>query len=215
MWHYVLNISAMKLLSPSHPTQNHCDDVIMDTMASQITSLTIVYSNVYSGADQRKHQMIMMIITIKKPTWITHLQNICPDINKTRTSNPLNNTLQWRHNEHNVVFNHQPYDCLLNLYSGTDQRKHQSSASLAFVRGIHRRPVNSPHKWPVTRKMVPFDDVIIGHHLTDDTFKCIFMIENFCILIRIPLKFVPKGPKGDKSLPEPMLTQFTDAYMWH
>ena len=42
-----------------------------------------------------------------------------------------------------------------------DQRKHQSSASLAFVRGIHRWPVNSPHKWPVTRKMFPFDDVII------------------------------------------------------
>ena len=38
-------------------------------------------------------------------------------------------------------------------YSDVDQRKHQSSASLAFVRGIHRRPVNSPHKWPVTRKM--------------------------------------------------------------
>ena len=42
-----------------------------------------------------------------------------------------------------------------------DQRKHQSSASLAFVRGIHRWPVNSRHKWPVTRKMFPFDDVII------------------------------------------------------
>ena len=72
----------------------HYNDVIMGAMASQITSLTIVYSTVYSGADQRKHQ---------------------------------------------------------------------SSASLAFVRGIHRWPVNSPHKWPVTQKMFPFDDVIIGH----------------------------------------------------
>ena len=68
------------------------DDVKMDAMASQITSLTIVYSNVYSGADQSKHQ---------------------------------------------------------------------SSASLAFVQGIHRGPGNSPHKWPVTRKMFPFDDVIM------------------------------------------------------
>ena len=68
------------------------DDVIMGAFASQITSLTIVYSTVYSDADQRKHQ---------------------------------------------------------------------SSASLAFVRGIHRGPVNSPHKWPVTRKMSPFDDVIM------------------------------------------------------
>ena len=70
----------------------HYDDVIMGEIASQITSLTIVYSAVYLDADQRKHQ---------------------------------------------------------------------SSASLAFVRGIHRGPVNSPHKWPVTRKMFPFDDVIM------------------------------------------------------
>ena len=47
------------------------------------------------------------------------------------------------------------------LYSGADQRKHQSSVSLAFVREIHWGPVNSPHKWPVTRKMFPFDDVIM------------------------------------------------------
>ena len=47
------------------------------------------------------------------------------------------------------------------FYSGADQRKYQSSASLAFVLGIHRRPVNSPHKWPVTRKMIPFDDDIM------------------------------------------------------
>ena len=44
---------------------------------------------------------------------------------------------------------------------GADQRKHQSSASLAFVRGIHRSPVNSPHKGPVAQKMFPFDDVIM------------------------------------------------------
>ena len=47
------------------------------------------------------------------------------------------------------------------VYSGADQRKHQSSSSLAFVRGIHRWPVNFPHKWPVTRKMFPFDHVIM------------------------------------------------------
>ena len=66
--------------------------VVMSTMASQITSLTIVYSTIYSGADHRNHQ---------------------------------------------------------------------SFALLAFVRGIHRWPVNSPHKGPVTRKMLPFDDVIM------------------------------------------------------
>ena len=47
------------------------------------------------------------------------------------------------------------------VYSITDRRKHQSSASLAFVRGIHWWPVNSPYKGPVTRKMFPFDNVIM------------------------------------------------------
>ena len=47
------------------------------------------------------------------------------------------------------------------VYSDADQTKHERTASLAFVRRIHRGPVNSPHKWPVTRKMFPFDDVIM------------------------------------------------------
>ena len=46
-------------------------------------------------------------------------------------------------------------------YSDAHKRKHQSSTSLAFVRWIHRRPVNSPYKWQVTRKMFSFDDVIM------------------------------------------------------
>ena len=49
------------------------------------------------------------------------------------------------------------------VYSGADQRKHQSSASLAFVQGIHRGPMNSLDKWPVTQKMFPFDDVIMWY----------------------------------------------------
>ena len=63
-------------------------------------------------------------------------------------------------------------DCLLksivysSVYSSADQRKHQSSASLALVRGIHLSPINSPHKGPVTRKMFPLDDVIMGSRLT-------------------------------------------------
>ena len=48
------------------------------------------------------------------------------------------------------------------VHSVADQRKHQTSALLAFVRGIHRWPVNSSHKGPVTRKMFPFDDVIMN-----------------------------------------------------
>ena len=63
------------------------------------------------------------------------------------------------------------------VYSGADQSKHQSSASLAFVWGIHRGPVNSPHKWPVTRKMFPFDDVIM---------LCWKVIVNFSPISAIP-----------------------------
>ena len=50
-------------------------------------------------------------------------------------------SLQWRHNGRDGVSNHLPPDCLLTVYSAADQRKHQSSASLSFVRGIHRSPV--------------------------------------------------------------------------
>ena len=48
------------------------------------------------------------------------------------------------------------------VYSDADQKQYQSSASQAFVWGIHRWPVNSPHKWPVTRKFFPFYDVIMN-----------------------------------------------------
>ena len=70
-------------------------------------------------------------------------------------------SLQWRHNGCYGVSKHQPQQCLLNRLFGCRSRKHQSFASLDVVRGIHRGPVNSPHKWPVTRKMFPFDDVIM------------------------------------------------------
>ena len=65
------------------------------------------------------------------------------------------------------------------VYSGADQSKHQSSASLAFEWGIHRGPVNFPHKWPVTRKMFPFDDVIMKY--VTNTLKNI----NFCQYVRL------------------------------
>ena len=65
----------------------------------------------------------------------------------------------------------------LTVCSGTHQRKDQNSASLAFGWGIRRWPVNSPHKWPVTRKMFPFDDVIMQWThwpLGDATWQYIF-----------------------------------------
>ena len=81
------------------------------------------------------------------------------------------------------------------VYSSADQRKHQSSASLAFIWGIHRWPVNSPHKWPVTRKMFPFDYVIMWvrcvccpwgfSNYSDFCFVCI--VEHCWLLIEKPL----------------------------
>ena len=80
--------------------------------------------------------------------------------------------------------------------SDTDQRKHQSSASLAFVRGIHRWPVNSPHKGPVTRKMFPFDDVnhIVlpkvvywWHNVKWFTICCCIC---FCVIFKVALKIL-------------------------
>ena len=62
--------------------------------------------------------------------------------------------------------------------SEADQRKiNQSSGSLAFVRGIYRWPVNSPHKWPVTQKIFPFDDVIMSWWARPITFGL-----GFCLL---------------------------------
>ena len=87
-------------------------------------------------------------------------------------------TLQWRHNERDSVSNHQPHDCLLNRLFRRWSRKTSNSASLAFVRGIHRGPVNSSHKWPVMRKMFPFDDVIMntGETQSLDPFHCRFFM---------------------------------------
>ena len=67
------------------------------------------------------------------------------------------------------------------VYSVADQRKHESSTSLAFMRGINRAPVNSPHKRPVTRKMFPFDDVLMFYHGLSKVFlSCHEVLERQC-----------------------------------
>ena len=70
-------------------------------------------------------------------------------------------SLLWRHNDHDSVSNHQPHGCLLNRLF----RRRSKKTSKLRVTGLCVRnspgPVNSPHKWPVTRKMFPFDDVIM------------------------------------------------------
>ena len=68
--------------------------------------------------------------------------------------------------------------------SGVDQRKHQSSASLTFVRGIHRSRVHSPHKRPVTRKMFPFHDVSMQKwdHIYDHIYICIYILDSNLVI---------------------------------
>ena len=72
-------------------------------------------------------------------------------------------TMAWQITSLTIVYS--------TIYSRACQRKHQSSASLASVWGIHRWPMNSPHKGPVTRKMFPFDDVIRGEEVTEGLFR--------------------------------------------
>ena len=74
---------------------------------------------------------------------------------------PHKYTLQWRHNERNGVSNHQPHDCLLNRISQRRSKKISKPRVTGLCEGIHRGPVSSPHKGPVTRKMLPFDDAIM------------------------------------------------------
>ena len=82
----------------------------------------------------------------------------------------ISQIIMWRYNDviMSAVASHINSLTIVypSVYSGTDQRKHQSSASLAFVWGIHRCSVNSPHKLPITRKIFPFDDVTMGWNPT-------------------------------------------------
>ena len=73
------------------------------------------------------------------------------------------NLLQWRHNELEASQTTSITIVYSTVYSRRRSKKASKlRASLAFVRGIHRSPVNSPHKGQVTRKMFPFDDVIMS-----------------------------------------------------
>ena len=69
-------------------------------------------------------------------------------------------SLRWRHNERDIFSNHQPHDCLLNRLFR--QIKENIKAPRHWP--LCGESVNSPHKWPVTRKMFPFDDVIMYYY---------------------------------------------------
>ena len=74
----------------------HYNDAIMDSMTSQITSLTIVYSVVYSGADQRKHQSSASLAFV----WGIHRDRWIPP---QMASNTENVSIWWRHHDHTCI----------------------------------------------------------------------------------------------------------------
>ena len=75
-------------------------------------------------------------------------------------------SLRWRHDGRDGISNHQHQDCLLSRLFRRRSKRTSKLRVTGLCVGIHRWPVNCPHKWPVTRKMVPFDDVIIGGNRT-------------------------------------------------
>ena len=85
----------------------------------------------------------------------TELAMLCPQSDRRHYDDVIMGAIESQITSLTIVYS--------TFYSDADQRRHQSSASLAFVLVIHRGPVNSPHKWPVTRKIFPFDDVIIRY----------------------------------------------------
>ena len=137
----------MKSRLPITSCTVHYNDVIMGAITSQITSLTIVYSTVYSGADQRKHQ---------------------------------------------------------------------SSASLAFVRGIHRGPVNSPHKGPVARKcfhLMTSSCYVIVLKFCSKVFKTIKQPSG-CCFGRISYTAQPSTLEGFKVVANSLLFELLTPTWW-
>ena len=70
-------------------------------------------------------------------------------------------SLQWRHNDYDSVSNHQLHGCLLDRLFKPRSKKTPKLRVTGLCVGNSPGPVNSPHKGPVTRKMFPFDDVIM------------------------------------------------------
>ena len=91
-------------------------------------------------------------------------------------------TLQWRHNDHDCVSNHQPHGCLFNCLFRRRSKKTSNLRVTGLCVGNSPGPVNSLHKGPVTRKMFPFDDVIMMHHLRYMCTQSLFRSnqQNFC-----------------------------------
>ena len=94
-------------------------------------------------------------------SWWTHNGGIESKILKWQVPWSAGLTLHWRHNDHDGASNHQPHGCLLNRLFRRRSKKTSKLRVTGLCVGNSPGPVNSPHKGPVTRKMFPFDDVIM------------------------------------------------------
>ena len=83
-------------------------------------------------------------------------------LHKARATITSHKSLHWRHNDHDGVSNHQPHRCLPNRLFRSRSNKTSKLRVTGLRVGNSPGPVNSPHKGPVTRKMFPFDDVIMS-----------------------------------------------------
>ena len=144
---------------PSHRASN------ADVLFFFVASLNKLVNNQLSGVLRQQHVMSLQQVTLNVANG--KLVEYAGSVG-TQYSMVSYHVIMWSLWHYNDVIMSMMASQITNLmivystvYSGTDQRKHQSSTSLAFVRGIHRWPVNSLNKWPVTRKMFPFDDIIM------------------------------------------------------
>ena len=130
----------------------------------------LVYT--HSGLVDLRHSTIKKSLKWKKQrksSWcVCGWFGVCPEWSNAIVTHQMSKfcvrsstTLQWRHNDHDCVSNHQPRGCLLNRIFRRGSKKTSKLRVTGLCVGNSPGPVNSPHKGPVTRKMFPFDDVIM------------------------------------------------------
>ena len=114
----------------------------LSSMAHMISHVHILHTN--------KKIYIWYTISLQSVNWSHYYISTFSDISRKDLPRQfrdvyISSSLQWRHNEHDGVPNHQPQDCLLNRLSNRRSKRTSWSASLAFLWGIHGGPLNSPH----------------------------------------------------------------------
>ena len=143
--------------NPSIWTLSHCLRKVQETMIYSVCFTTFLECYMPHISEQAKHIYLLRTSQMVSIAclWAMGGQNMYLYIyiyGRTHYNDGIMSVMASQITSHPVVYS--------TVYSGADQRKHHI-VSLAFVRGIHWWPVNSPHKGPVTRKMFPFVDSII------------------------------------------------------